>query len=146
MNPEFPEKNQSPFPEKEGAPFANPYESPTTSPANDYQPTYDYQEPHRGAIVLVLGLTSMGLFMLSLMCCLPITFVAAPFGMGAWFMGRADLGKINQGRMDPSGRDQLNIGSIVGLVGGILSLIACLIQGAFIAILIVGIAAGGAGP
>lgn len=131
MKPDFPEKE---------SPFANPYQSPTTTTKPDYQPHYDYQEPHRGTLVLVLGFSSMALLMFSFACCLAVSFISAPLGLGAWMMGRADLGKIAEGRMVARGQDQLQIGSVCGLISAILSLCVCLFQIGIVALLIIGIA------
>lgn len=72
-----------------------------------YAPAAGYQTPHRGALILVLGL--MGLF---IQC--PI------FPIIAWVMGSNDLREMEAGRMDRSGRDMTRAGMILGMVLSIL--------------------------
>lgn len=66
----------------------------------------NYQAPHRGATVLVLGI-------LSLVLC-------APLGIFAWAMGSADLAAMRQGTMDRSGEGLTRAGQILGIIGTIL--------------------------
>lgn len=58
--------------------------------------------PHRGVLVLVLGI-------LSFACCVF-------FGVAAWIMGHADLREMQAGRMDPSGRTLTQVGMILGII------------------------------
>lgn len=63
-------------------------------------------QPHRGALILVFGILSL---------------VVCPFfGIAAWMMGNTDLQEIDNGRMDPSGRDLTKAGRICGIVGTVL--------------------------
>lgn len=71
----------------------------------------DY-EPHRGAVILVLGL-------LGLLLC-------APLGIAAWVMGNSDLEKIQRGVMDPEGKGLTQAGRILGIVSTILLIIWCI--------------------
>jgi hypothetical protein len=61
-------------------------------------------KPHRATTVLVLGIVSM-----------IITFL--PFGIFAWVMGSKDRRAMNDGLMDPAGRDLTNAGRICGIIG-----------------------------
>lgn len=63
-------------------------------------------EPHRGVTILILGI-------LGLACC-------AIFGIMAYYMGKADLEKMDAGRMDEEGRSLTQVGKILGLVSLIL--------------------------
>jgi hypothetical protein len=63
-------------------------------------------KPHRGTLILVLGI-------LSLVLC-------APLGVAAWIMGNGDLKEIDAGTMDPSGRSTTNAGRICGIIGTVL--------------------------
>jgi hypothetical protein len=67
--------------------------------------------PHRGQMIMVLGILS--LFM-------------APIILGpmAWIMGRNDLREMDQGRMDRAGRDNTNTGVVCGMISTILSGVA----------------------
>lgn len=62
--------------------------------------------PHRGGMVLALGI-------LSIVLC----FVC---GIFAWVMANNDLREMAQGTMDPSGRGSTQAGKICGIIGTIL--------------------------
>ncbi len=62
--------------------------------------------PHRGTLILVLGVVG-------LVACPPV-------GIAAWIMGKNDLAAIRAGRMDPAGKDQTQIGYILGIVAAII--------------------------
>jgi hypothetical protein len=68
----------------------------------DDEPSHRRLAPHRGTLILVLGI--MGLA------------VCALCGVAAWIMGGHDLKEIKAGRMDPAGKDQTQIGYILGIV------------------------------
>ncbi|HET6573677.1 MAG TPA: MJ0042-type zinc finger domain-containing protein [Fimbriiglobus sp.] len=85
-------------------------------------------EPHRGGLILTLGI-------LSLVICGIFT------GIPAWVMGNADLRKIDEGRMDPEGRTMTNVGRILGMINVILTCV--LFVGYCLLFAIIGI--GGAG-
>jgi hypothetical protein len=81
-------------------------------------------EPHRGAIVLTLGITSIvaGVLSLPLMFCCGIFALAGPLvglpcGIVAIVMGRRDLRDMQAGTMDPQGRGQTHAGFICGIAG-----------------------------
>ncbi|HSS19114.1 MAG TPA: DUF4190 domain-containing protein [Pyrinomonadaceae bacterium] len=58
--------------------------------------------PHRGAMILVFGI---------------LGFVFCVFfGIAAWSMGNADLREMDDGLMDPSGRELTNAGRICGMI------------------------------
>ncbi len=63
-------------------------------------------KPHRGVTAPVLGI-------LGIMLC-------GIFGVVAWVMANNDLREMNQGRMDPSGRDMTNAGRICGMISAVL--------------------------
>jgi len=71
--------------------------------------------PHRGTLILVLGI-------LGLVCCVIL-------GIIAWVMGNTDLREMNMGRMDPSGRGLTQAGKICGMISVILALISIVIWG-----------------
>ena len=60
-------------------------------------------EPHRGTLILVLGI-------LSLVLCGFFT------GIPAWIMGKGDLEKIQAGQMDPEGQGMTKAGMICGMI------------------------------
>lgn len=69
--------------------------------------------PHRGTLILVLGILSLsGMSLLT--------------GIPAWIMGNNDLQQIRAGVMDPEGESNTNIGRILGMVGTLLALVGLL--------------------
>lgn len=87
------------------------------------------QKPHRGTLVLVLGI--LGIVLCGI-C-----------GIVAWVMGRSDLKEMDAGLMDPSGRGVTNAGKICGIVGTILMGLG-LLWVLFVMVLGIGAAAVGA--
>jgi MFS family permease len=85
----------------------------------DYDLPDDYDDhapgagvlPHRGAMILVLGILGMmlGCFITGIM---------------AIVMGRRDLALMKSGRMDPEGKAMTQVGYILGIVSTIISLVA----------------------
>ena len=80
---------------------------PPNPPTTDYGQTGTGLQPHRGTIVLVLGI-------LGLVIC-PIC------GIIAWVMGNTDLREMEAGRMDPSGQGLTKAGKICGMISVILA-------------------------
>lgn len=79
-------------------------------------------EPHRGGLLMGLGIASIALGALGLtgVCCcfldiLPIA--GLPCGLCAWLMGQGDLKRIDQGTLDPDGRGSTQGGYICGIIG-----------------------------
>ena len=64
-------------------------------------------KPHRATLILVFGILGI------IPGCLPL-------GICAWVMGNKDLKDMDQGLMDPSGRDTTKVGKILGIIGTIL--------------------------
>lgn len=69
-------------------------------------------EPHRGVLILVLGILSL-------------VFFGIILGPIAWILGNSDLKKIRAGTMDPEGEQMTNIGRILGIVGTIINVVIC---------------------
>jgi hypothetical protein len=67
-------------------------------------------KPHRGTVVLVLGI-------LSLVIC---GIILGPI---AWIMGNSDLKEMREGRMDPSGESNTKAGRMCGMIGTGLNLV-----------------------
>src|SRR5262245_42644245 len=83
-----------------------------TGPAFDrYQPRRDL-EPHRGGLVLTLGVLSVRLLPFCVLC--PVSFV---LGLAAWIMGRHDLEKMEANVMDPAGMANTRGGRVCGILG-----------------------------
>ena len=85
-------------------------------------------KPHRGVLILVLGI-------LSFVLCGILTAIPA------WVMGNSDLREIDAGAMDPSGRGLTNAGRILGMIATILTILGVVIV---VALLILGILGGAA--
>jgi hypothetical protein len=93
-------------------------------------------EPHRGGVVLALGIVS--LVALSGSCLglcagpLAVPFVLVGFALGipAWVMGQGDLRKMQQRIMDPDGEGQTRAGMVCGIIGTVISslvaVVACM--------------------
>ncbi len=83
---------------------ANPYQSAMGQAGPSIQPRFGhgYVKPHRGGLVLTLGI-------LGLVCCMPL-------GIAAWVMGSSDLAEIRRGQMDPSGQSTTQVGMILGII------------------------------
>ena len=69
-------------------------------------PVTDYAKPHRGTIVLVLGILSLA-----------VCFIC---GIIAWVMANNDLREMAAGTMDPSGENNTRAGRTCGMIGTIL--------------------------
>jgi hypothetical protein len=91
-------------------------------------------EPHRGTLILVLGIVSIVIHVLGL-----------PLGLPAWIMGRRDLTKMDRGEMDPSGRSTTQAGYVCGIIGTILGSLTILGCVAYIGLFAI-IAASAPGP
>ncbi len=83
--------------------------------------------PHRGGMILALGIVGLvvGCFVVSAI---------------AWVLGNQDLQAMNDGRMDPAGRDLTQVGRILGMVFTILTLIGI---GIFVMVILLGVLASG---
>lgn len=91
-------------------------------------------EPHRGALLQLLGVMSILLSVLTLPLALvswgifqiPVGavggLIAVAVGAAAWTMGSSDLEKMKRGEMDPTGRGKTQAGQQCGIIGVILSL------------------------
>jgi len=90
------------------------------------------REPHRGAIILVLGI--IGIVMVSFL------------GIFAWVMGRKDLAKMDAGQMDSEGRGLTMAGMICGIVATVIFILQIFVACIYIFILlaVLGLAAGAA--
>jgi hypothetical protein len=85
------------------------------------------QAPHRGQMVMVMGILSLVLGGIGLI-----------LGPIAWIMGRNDLREMDAGRMDGSGRSNTNIGRICGMIATLLqctALVCCVGKFVFMGIM-----------
>jgi len=117
----------APAQESEPEPAPEPAPSPTlfASGQKTKHSQSDFVEPHRGGLILGLGI---GGLVLSITCCctlpLPIGLLIA---LPAWVMGSKDMRKMNAGKMDPTGKGNTKGGLICGIIGTIISLLNLLI-------------------
>jgi hypothetical protein len=84
-------------------------------------------KPHRGTIILVLGILGL--------------VVCSPLGIVAWVMGSGDLKEIDAGTMDPAGRGTTQAGKICGMIATILMIIGVIVGILFVALVGFGAAA-----
>ncbi len=80
---------------------------PPTAPTVAQPPAQGALKPHRGGVVLTLGILGL---VLCVIC-----------GIIAWVMGKNDLREIDAGTMDPAGRGLTNAGKICGMISVILA-------------------------
>jgi hypothetical protein len=92
----------------------------------------EYELPHRGGMILTLGIIGL---VVGLVIC-PIVMV---LGFVAWFMGTADLRKMDQGIMDPSGRGNTVAGKVMGIITSILFILYLLFIGVIVALFASGV-------
>jgi len=100
------------YPHLAAAPVGNPFaDFPTPTPNADAPPPSGaywsnanarYLEPHRGGLILTLGIVGF--------------FFCAIIGLIAIVLGATDLQKMAQGRMDPSGRGLTIAGLVMGSI------------------------------
>jgi hypothetical protein len=64
-------------------------------------------EPHRGSLIMVLGILSL----------IPVMGMPLILGPIAWILGNSDLAAIRAGRMDPEGESQTATGRMMGMIG-----------------------------
>lgn len=81
-------------------------------------------EPHRGGLVLTLGIVGLVLGVVGLAFCPLVTStIGVVMGIIAWVMGGRDLRAIKEGTMDPDGQGLTQGGWICGIISTILNLI-----------------------
>jgi hypothetical protein len=105
----------APPPTPEPAP-PTPKVSPLPSIADDRVRRHRRRdvEPHRGTLMVVLGV-------LSFFLCPPL------LGPIAWLLATADLKKIRAGLMDPAGESPTHTGRVCGIIATVLGLIGLLL-------------------
>jgi hypothetical protein len=80
--------------------------------------------PHRGVLILVLGI-------------LGIVGVCPFLGPVAWIMGKADMDEIDSGRMDPEGRGMTQAGMVCGIISTVMMIVGLLLIAGFLALAII---------
>jgi hypothetical protein len=94
----------------------NPFAADATPGRSHASGTYTtgpqtYAEPHRGELILALGVVCW------VISC-PLLSVIA------WWLGTADLRAMREGRMDPTGQGLTQAGQILGMVHAVISILA----------------------
>jgi hypothetical protein len=79
-------------------------------------------KPHRGLLLLALGVASLAWGLLSLILVAP-GLLGLAFGIASWALATRDLAEIAQGIMDPDGIQQAQRARSLGVSGVVLSLI-----------------------
>jgi hypothetical protein len=105
----------------------NPYSAPTQYQPADQQYGYQMALPHRGPVILTLGILGLLGSLASFLCCLPIGVVNLALTLPAWLMGRSDLKAIDAGAMDSSGRGTVMAGFVLGIIGTVLTLLVLIV-------------------
>jgi len=103
------------------------------SRAEDDADEYDEERrprnvPHRGGLILSFGIISAVSAVAGILTLCCIVFAVFPLlglglGIPAWVMGRRDLSRMAHGEMDDSGRGMTQTGSVLGIIGTILSIL-----------------------
>ena len=102
-------------------------------------------EPHRGVLILVLGIISL-MFTVFIMCYGLGLLVGLPLGITAWVLGNGDLRKIKNREMDEEGLGMTQAGWICGIIGTILHSLGLLSCGGFIAFFVMQLNGPGFAP
>lgn len=89
----------------------------------DRPPVRRDQLPHRGGLILTLGILSIIFGALGLCTFGAGSVVALPTGLCAWVMGQGDLRQMDREIMDAEGRSNTHGGYICGIVGTMLCVV-----------------------
>jgi hypothetical protein len=76
-------------------------------------------EPHRGQVILSLGVLSVVMTLGSCLVFPPV--LGLGLGVCAWVMGQTDMPKIRRGEMDPREPGMTSAGWILGIIGTIVN-------------------------
>jgi hypothetical protein len=114
-------------------------------PPRDFDDDYDTGRryirrdllPHRGSLILTLGIISIVTGTVGALICFFGGFIAIGLGITATLMGRGDLRQIDAGSMDPDGRGQTKAGVICGIVGMVCGTLVLLLCGVYLAFVFV---------
>lgn len=90
-------------------------------------------EPHRGGLILAVGIISI---VLITTCALSI--IGLPMGIAAWTMAQGDLRKMRAGRMDPDGMRTTESGRTCAIIGTVLNTLGLLYLAMMFAVQIAG--------
>ena len=85
-------------------------------------------QPHRGTVILVLGIVGLVVGLLGSCCCGIFGIAGCICGIIAWVMANRDLKEMAAGTMDPSGRGMTQAGKICGIISVILAIVVFVIS------------------
>ena len=85
-------------------------------------------QPHRGTVILVLGIVGLVIGLLGSFCCGIFGIAGCVCGIIAWVMANKDLKEMAAGTMDPTGRGMTQAGKICGIISVILAIVAFFIS------------------
>jgi hypothetical protein len=97
----------------------------------DYRPWEEEGEvrrdcdPHRGGVVLTLGIAGLVLAVPTF-CCPVVALAGVGMSVAAWILGHGDLRRMRRGVVDPDGRGSTQAGMICGIIGTIIGVLCAL--------------------
>jgi hypothetical protein len=83
--------------------------------------------PHRGILVLVLGIVGL---------CVNVLGLGLILGGLAWYMGNEELRRMDAGQADPAGRGMVTAGKICGIIGFFLGIFSCCVTAIWFAMIL----------
>jgi len=102
-------------------PPPNPYASPQeVGPSPVPVQNRPYLRPHRGPVILVLGILGLFTGLAGMVCCVLFALGSLGLSLPAWIMARHDLQAIDAGVMDPTGRGITLAGMILAIIGTVI--------------------------
>src|SRR5258708_11588570 len=106
-----------------------------------YDDDYGYRrrrrdtEPHRGGMVLAMGIISLASILLT-MGIGGTVIVGIICGIIGWGVGHADLRKMRNNQVDPGGEGRTRAGCVCSIIGTLVNLLLVLVCGGFIGFMI----------
>jgi len=94
----------------------NDQDLPSRRRRRDRDPDDYSEQPHRGTMILILGIG--GIILPIVMGCAPVGIVLSIL---AWKWGKKDQRLMDDGQMDPEGRGQTQAGMICGIIGTVIN-------------------------
>lgn len=90
----------------------------------------DHHTPHRGGVVMALGIIGLVIFLFELVgyalvgpFAAPLSLVGLVLSIVAWVKGGSDLRQMSAGTMDPSGHGMTMGGLVCGIIGTTLRIV-----------------------
>jgi hypothetical protein len=89
---------------------------PLRRPRRRWEDRFRYRRPHRGGLVLTLGILGLVFF--------PALLISLGLSITALCLANVDLGEMDRGRMDPSGRGATAGGKTCAILGIVFTALA----------------------